>query len=55
VPDQHARNVAIGGGAKPIEVKRRGDAWYQHHRAVQRGGVPEANEPKMLSRPISAI
>jgi len=34
----------IGGGPKAIEIKRRGDAGHQNHRAVQRGGVAEGGE-----------
>ena len=46
VPDQHRpqRRTLIGGGPEAIEIKRRGDAGHQHHRAVQRGGVAEGGE-----------
>jgi len=46
VPDQHRpqRRALVGGGPKAIEIKRRGDAGHQHHRAVQRGGVAEGGE-----------
>jgi len=38
------RRTLIGGRPKAIEIKRRGDAGHQHHRAVQRGGVAEGGE-----------
>ena len=38
------RRALVGGGAKLIEVDRRGDAGHQHHRAVQRDRVAERGE-----------